>query len=184
MFSAASSVVVVVAVVWGFALVGSPRTTRLQRFDQQRLNDLQTIFREIQSLCRDPDMKDELKRPVPATLEELAKLARHERINLSDPETGQHRLHSQGRDDLRAECNVLPGTGVGRGGVLEPSVRRALLHCRYSRLARARVLAGSPLRAILAVIVGNPLWQFAAIFRNTRSCCGSSKSICYLLISP
>ncbi len=89
MFSAASSVVVVVAVVWGFALVGSPRTTRLQRFDQQRLNDLQTIFREIQSLCRDPDMKDELKRPVPATLEELAKLARHERINLSDPETGQ-----------------------------------------------------------------------------------------------
>ena len=89
MFSVASSVVVVVAVVWGFALVGSPGTTRLQRFDQQRLNDLQTIFREIQSLCRDPDIKDQLKRPLPATLEQLATLARHERINLSDPETGQ-----------------------------------------------------------------------------------------------
>ena len=89
MFSVASSAVVVVAVVWGFALVGSPGTTRLQRFDQQRLNDLQTIFREIQSLCRDPDIKDELKRPLPATLEELATLARYERINRSDPETGQ-----------------------------------------------------------------------------------------------
>jgi hypothetical protein len=89
-FSVASSVVVVVAIVWGFALVGSPGTTRLQHFDQQRLNDLQTIFREIQSLCRDPDIKDELKRPLPATLEELVTLARHERINLSDPETGQH----------------------------------------------------------------------------------------------
>ena len=88
-FSVASSVVVVVAVVWGFALVGSPGTTRLQRFDQQRLDDLQTIFREIQSLCRDSDIKDELKRSLPETLDELASLARHERINLTDPETGQ-----------------------------------------------------------------------------------------------
>jgi hypothetical protein len=88
-FSVVSSIVVVVAVVWGFALVGSPRTTRLQRFDQQRLDDLQTIFREIQSLCRDPDIKDELKRPLPDTLDDLASLARHERIDVADPETGQ-----------------------------------------------------------------------------------------------
>ncbi len=89
LFSIASSVVVVVAVVWGVAMVGSPGTTRLQRFDLQRLNDLETIFREIQSLCRDPDIKDELKRLLPETLEELAALARHERISLTDPETGQ-----------------------------------------------------------------------------------------------
>jgi hypothetical protein len=88
-FSVVSSLLVLLAVVWGFALVGSPGTTRLQRFDQQRLSDLQTIFREIQSLCRDPDLKDQLKHPLPATLEELAMLARHERINLSDPETRQ-----------------------------------------------------------------------------------------------
>jgi hypothetical protein len=88
-FSVTSSVVVFVAVVWGFALVGSPGTTRLQRFDQQRMDDLRTIFREVQSLCRDPDIKDALKRPLPETLDELAVLARHERINLTDPETGQ-----------------------------------------------------------------------------------------------
>jgi hypothetical protein len=93
-FSLASSVIVAAAVVWGFALVGSPATTRHQRFDQQRLDDLQTIVREIQSLCRDPDIKHELKRPLPETLDDLSALARHERINLTDPETGQRYVYS------------------------------------------------------------------------------------------
>ena len=88
-FSAAMSVVVAVGVVWGAVLAGSPATVRLQRFDHQRLADLQTIFREVQSLCRDPDIKDELKRPLPATLDELAMLARSEKIDLSDPQTQQ-----------------------------------------------------------------------------------------------
>ncbi|MHC4108975.1 MAG: hypothetical protein ACYSTY_12915 [Planctomycetota bacterium] len=87
-FSVAFSVVVVVAVGWGAALVGLPGTTRLQRFDEQRLGDLETIYREIQSLCHDPDIKDELKRPLPATLDELAAMARNERINVTDPRSG------------------------------------------------------------------------------------------------
>ncbi|MAG93006.1 MAG: hypothetical protein CMJ48_04585 [Planctomycetaceae bacterium] len=94
LFSVGSSVVVVAAVVWGFVLVGSPATTRLQRFDQQRLDDLQTIVREIQSLCHDPDIKDKLKRPLPETLEELASLARHERIDATDPETGESYVYT------------------------------------------------------------------------------------------
>lgn len=88
-FSAVMSIVVVGAVVWGVALVGSPGTARLQRFDQRRLEDLQTIFREVQSLCRDPDIKHELKRALPETLDELASLARSERISRTDPETRQ-----------------------------------------------------------------------------------------------
>ena len=40
-FSVASSLVVIVAVVWGVVLVGSPGTARLQRFDHQRLEDLE-----------------------------------------------------------------------------------------------------------------------------------------------
>lgn len=88
-FSAASSVVVVVAVAWGFALVGSPGRSRLERFDQQRLDDLRTIFREIQWLCRDPDAENQLKRSLPRSLDELNTLARHERIHMTDPETGQ-----------------------------------------------------------------------------------------------
>ena len=88
-FSVISSAVVIGAIVWGVAVVGTPRTARLQRFDQQRVQDLQTIFREVQALCHDPDIKDRLKRPLPATLDELALLARTERINLTDPETSQ-----------------------------------------------------------------------------------------------
>jgi hypothetical protein len=93
-FSLASSVVVVAAVVWGSVLVGAPGTTRLGRFDQQRLNDLETIFREIQSLCHDPDIKDEVKRPLPESLDELAALARNERINVTDPQTGQRYVYT------------------------------------------------------------------------------------------
>ena len=88
-FSSAMSAVVLLAVVWGVVLAGSPATARLQRFDLQRLGDLQTIFREVQSLCQDPDIKDELKRALPQTLDELAALARTERVNLNDPETGE-----------------------------------------------------------------------------------------------
>ena len=93
-FSVALTIVVIVAVVWGVVLVGSPTTARLQRFDQQRLEDLQTIFREVQSLCQDPDIKDELKRALPDTLDELAALARSERINLTDPETRQRYVYT------------------------------------------------------------------------------------------
>jgi hypothetical protein len=86
-FSLVFSMVVIGAVVWGVALVGTPGTARLQRLDRQRLEDLHTIFREVQSLCRDPDIKDELKRALPATVDELAAMARSERISLVDPET-------------------------------------------------------------------------------------------------
>ncbi len=89
LFSVAMSTVVIVAIVWGVALVGLPGAARLQRFDGQRLEDLQTIFREVQSLCHDPDIKNKLKRALPETIDELAALARSERINLTDPESGQ-----------------------------------------------------------------------------------------------
>ena len=56
LFSVVSSLVVVLTVVWGILLVGSPGTARMRRFDGQRLRDLQTIFREVQLLCHDPDI--------------------------------------------------------------------------------------------------------------------------------
>jgi hypothetical protein len=93
-FSVAWSIVVAGVVAWGVALAGTPGAARVQRFDQQRLEDLQTIQREVQSLCHDPDLKDELKRPLPGTLDELAAMARSERINLTDPETGERYLYT------------------------------------------------------------------------------------------
>jgi hypothetical protein len=88
-FTVVMSMAVLATVIWGVGLVGTPANARLHRFDQQRLEDLQIMVREIQSLCQDPDLKDDLKRPLPDSLNELAALARSERINLTDPETGQ-----------------------------------------------------------------------------------------------
>ena len=84
-----ASVVVAFAVARGFVLVGSPATRRLERFDERRLQDLQTIAREIQSMVVNPNKKETLKEPLPKTLEEAAKRARNERVNPRDPETGE-----------------------------------------------------------------------------------------------
>ena len=88
-FAAVASVVVVTAVGWGFVLVGSPGTRRLERFDEQRLRDLQTIAHEIQLMVVNPHKKGTLKEALPKTLEEAAQRARNERVNPRDPETGE-----------------------------------------------------------------------------------------------
>ncbi len=89
-----ATIAVAVAIAWGFVLVGSPGGRRLERVDEQRLSDLQTIVREIHSLMIDPMATTEkekimLKTTLPKSLEELAAAARDEKINLADPETGE-----------------------------------------------------------------------------------------------
>jgi hypothetical protein len=88
-FGVAASVAVAVALAWGFYLAGSPSTRRLERFDERRLQDLQTIAREIQRMVEDQNNKGTLKEPLPKTLEEAASRARDERLNPRDPETNE-----------------------------------------------------------------------------------------------
>src|SRR5579872_6282753 len=89
MFGVAASVAVVLAIVWGFVVAGSPAARRLQRVDERRLADLQNIAREIQSLVVTTSGKRELKEPLPPTLDDAVKLARRTRLNPRDPETGE-----------------------------------------------------------------------------------------------
>lgn len=89
LFASAATLVVVATIAWGFFLVGSPSTRRLERLDEQRLDDLRTIAREIQTMVEDPNDKGTLKETLPKTLDEAAQRARVERLNLSDPETGE-----------------------------------------------------------------------------------------------
>jgi len=42
-------VFVVASVVWGFAVIGSPRTQQLIKYDQQKISDLQNINSEVQN---------------------------------------------------------------------------------------------------------------------------------------
>ncbi len=88
-FSVVMSLVVVSTIAWGFVLVGSPISRRLERFDERRLEDLQTIAREVQSMVVSLEDKGELSQPLPATLAEAAEKATYQRINLRDPQTDE-----------------------------------------------------------------------------------------------
>jgi len=85
----ATTIAVGAAVAWGFFVVGSPANRRAARFDEQRLEDLRTIAREIERLVVDPEDKKKLKQPLPQTLAEAASRAQNERVNPRDPETGE-----------------------------------------------------------------------------------------------
>ncbi len=58
---------VVVAIIGGFALSGSPATERSRRFDQQRINDLQMISTSIDQSINNSTSDGRL----PLTIEEL-----------------------------------------------------------------------------------------------------------------
>lgn len=75
------SILILVAVVSGFFIVGSPTTGRLRRFDQQRINDLQNIQYQIinywQSKTALPKQLSDLNDTISGFIEPL------------DPEKGQ-----------------------------------------------------------------------------------------------
>ena len=56
--------------------------------DERRIEDLRGICREIQLIVFEDDPA-RLKRPLPVTLEEAAELARHRKLSLHDPDTGE-----------------------------------------------------------------------------------------------
>jgi len=83
---------VVLALVWGAVLIGSPTSERSKKFDERRIEDLQSIGSEIYQIVYEGlpyDAESVMTKPLPKTLEEVAAKARYRRINLADPETGE-----------------------------------------------------------------------------------------------
>ena len=74
---------------WGFLIVGSPDTRRLERMDERRVEDLQQITREIQRMVYDAEAPGVLERALPKDLEEVKRQAKFWKISLVDPETGE-----------------------------------------------------------------------------------------------
>ncbi|MBI3816938.1 hypothetical protein HY285_05360 [Candidatus Peregrinibacteria bacterium] len=90
-FGIAATIIVLVALVWGFAVVGSPFTGRLERFDERRLQDLQIINSEILAIVYGnriggPDAVP--ARSLPSALPEVLQNAIHQRPQITDPQTG------------------------------------------------------------------------------------------------
>ena len=89
-FALAATVFVGLAWIWGMALAGSPGLERQRRLDDRRIDDLRAIESEIETLCVEPTERGPtLKRPLPADLEEVGRLARRERPGVRDPRSGE-----------------------------------------------------------------------------------------------
>jgi hypothetical protein len=89
-FAGFSTLIVFVAVVWGFTLAGSPSTQREQQFDDRRLEDLRIIKTEVFNIVYvGRPVSERPANPLPKTLEEVARNATFQKVNLSDPETGE-----------------------------------------------------------------------------------------------
>lgn len=71
-------VVIVGSISWGFAVLGSPRTQRLVKYDEQKISDLQSLNSEIQSYYQ-------LKKALPVTLSELSAVQYY--VGMNDPQT-------------------------------------------------------------------------------------------------
>lgn len=83
-----ATVVLTAAVAYGFHVVGSPESRRLEKLDERRVEDLRTIVRAMQDLVWDDDA-DRLKRPLPTNLFTVRDDARGRRPSIEDPASGR-----------------------------------------------------------------------------------------------
>lgn len=72
-----STVAIVGAIIWGFTVLGSPRTQRLYKYDEQKVNDLMSINNEINNYYS-------LNGKLP---ENLSEIVNNYYINLKDAES-------------------------------------------------------------------------------------------------
>lgn len=105
-----STAIVLIVVVWGFLITGGPLYGRLQRYDAERLSDLQTIQNGIHELvfgyAYDVNPSPvPLPNPLPPSLEDAAARVTGQRLHIVDPQTQEpyeYRLTSDHSFDLCA----------------------------------------------------------------------------------
>lgn len=93
-FAAVAGGLVVVTLVCGFAIVGSPLAERLRKLDERRVEDLRAVEAAIDRIClgdpasRPREQAPEMQRPLPGSLDEVVKEAPDQRPSVLDPATG------------------------------------------------------------------------------------------------
>ncbi len=75
-----AAVIVVASIVWGFAVLGSPRTQRLYKYDEQKVSDLSNIQSAIENFYS-------TKGVLPQNLQEVQAMSYY--IELNDKETNK-----------------------------------------------------------------------------------------------
>lgn len=111
-FLTIASVGVLIAIVWGAIIVGSPGEQRSKRFDDRRIEDLRAIQSEIFSIV----YGDELRRPngqepepvnpLPQSLQDMLEKAVYTYPDITDPETGEQYIYNIINEDRFELCAV------------------------------------------------------------------------------
>lgn len=94
MFGWIAIALTLIALIWGIWIVGTPGASRDQRFDEERITDLQIIQNELSAITLGdtlylPPNEQVMKNPLPATLAEASKKVVQQKIDIMDPETGE-----------------------------------------------------------------------------------------------
>ena len=94
LFAAGAGVMVLIAIVWGIVIAGSPQSERLRKFDEVKISDFRAIQSEISNITLgDTQYGDFADRrivtPIPATLEDVVGKAEYQKPNIVDPQTGE-----------------------------------------------------------------------------------------------
>jgi hypothetical protein len=89
----AASAAVVVVIVSGIVMTGSPVFARQRKFDVRRVEDIRMIYGEVMNQTvgpdwRNPEVKLALRTPVPASLDGVVQHAMRQRPRTQDPATG------------------------------------------------------------------------------------------------
>ena len=92
LFLILSSATVVIALVWGAFIIGSPMQERSRKFDERRVEDLKAISGEVYQIVfggMPYDAERSQMKSLPETLGVVSSEARQRRINMHDPVTGE-----------------------------------------------------------------------------------------------
>ncbi len=94
LFTGISAGIVLLALAWGFVLVGSPLRSRQAQFDERRVEDLRIIHQTVLNIVYEGrpwevPVDGNLRRPLPISLQEIAEQATMQRVNVTDPQTGE-----------------------------------------------------------------------------------------------
>ncbi len=111
-FLVLSSVTVVVALVWGAFIIGSPMQERSRKFDERRVEDLKAISSEVYQIVyggMPHDAGREQIKPLPELLTYVVEGARNRRLNIDDPVTGEMYLYKVLDDTHFKLCAVFDG---------------------------------------------------------------------------
>lgn len=93
-FGILSAAIVLLAIVWGFIIAGTPQSQRLLRFDERKLEHLRTIYNTVnnivyESRAWEPSKEFGVPKALPKTLDDIAAGATYQKVTTVDPQTGE-----------------------------------------------------------------------------------------------